>query len=549
MAIRRRVSHDVCSSSSAEEEFGQHHVQRGAHTWVTLALATILLSLGVTCITTAHLLCTSRHSATQLAPSFISNIYWSDELPAFVPPALANSPSSHKDTPASPLRSRPDVKYLSYSPHSGFHNQRIALENALTLAVLLNRTLLLPPARLGAALGYAPSKQMRERAPKEETKRGHERCMNVTDRDDPECAGFMKWTHLPWNFLVDIDSIIKSTGVKTREHWEFGVNALPMDLLFSEDDIWALDDTTVYNYRFLDTSPRNITKVELSNIKLSKSFSNASAVVLSDLTLRPERLVRLGSLFGSSRIWLHNPAHERLRRTIRHGMTFQNKHIQRAADDIGVQLGGHWFGVHVRLGDGLFAEQADFGARTVFWRLIDELAGDGELNVDAVARMAKDDLVLKKKTKQPQHRKNLDHPLVNFSSTPSSNASACPHLSCQAPLHPNPRLSILNTPLFIATDAPSPHTHPSLDRFRTAFPCTFFLDDFANVSLAHLDGLRNPYDNLPLRPFLEPMVDAVIVSRVEVFVGTAKSTFSQFVADVLARVWRGEEIVERGALP
>jgi len=38
----------------------------------------------------------------------------------------------------------PDGKFLSYLPHSGFHNQRIALENALVLARLLNRTLLVP---------------------------------------------------------------------------------------------------------------------------------------------------------------------------------------------------------------------------------------------------------------------------------------------------------------------------------------------------------------------------------------------------------------------
>ena len=33
-----------------------------------------------------------------------------------------------------------DEKYLGFLPHSGFHNQRIALENALLLGFLLNRT-------------------------------------------------------------------------------------------------------------------------------------------------------------------------------------------------------------------------------------------------------------------------------------------------------------------------------------------------------------------------------------------------------------------------
>ena len=33
-----------------------------------------------------------------------------------------------------------EEKYLGFLPHSGFHNQRIALENAMLLGFLLNRT-------------------------------------------------------------------------------------------------------------------------------------------------------------------------------------------------------------------------------------------------------------------------------------------------------------------------------------------------------------------------------------------------------------------------
>lgn len=35
---------------------------------------------------------------------------------------------------------RENEKYLGYLPHSGFHNQRAALQNALYLGKLLNRT-------------------------------------------------------------------------------------------------------------------------------------------------------------------------------------------------------------------------------------------------------------------------------------------------------------------------------------------------------------------------------------------------------------------------
>lgn len=47
-----------------------------------------------------------------------------------------------------------NIKYLTYLPHSGFHNQRIEMENALLLSYILNRTLLLPKANLGNSIPW-----------------------------------------------------------------------------------------------------------------------------------------------------------------------------------------------------------------------------------------------------------------------------------------------------------------------------------------------------------------------------------------------------------
>ena len=46
-------------------------------------------------------------------------------------------------------------RFLSYLPHSGFHNQRIELQNAIMLASMTNRTLLVPLVRLGRPLPWA----------------------------------------------------------------------------------------------------------------------------------------------------------------------------------------------------------------------------------------------------------------------------------------------------------------------------------------------------------------------------------------------------------
>lgn len=42
-----------------------------------------------------------------------------------------------------------ETRYIGFLPHSGVHNQRIALQNALLLGKLLDRTVLVPPIWIG----------------------------------------------------------------------------------------------------------------------------------------------------------------------------------------------------------------------------------------------------------------------------------------------------------------------------------------------------------------------------------------------------------------
>jgi len=56
------------------------------------------------------------------------------------------------------------------------------------------------------------------------------------------------------------------------------------------------------------------------------------------------------------------------------------------------------------------------------------------------------------------------------------------------------------------------------------------LDDFGPL-LKKLDSYKNKKDKLPLKPlkpFLIPMVDMLVVSQGSIFVGTPGSTFSAF---------------------
>ncbi|GAA5969176.1 hypothetical protein JCM11641_007499 [Rhodosporidiobolus odoratus] len=66
-----------------------------------------------------------------------------EEVPVEIPiitlpkPRLPNEEESH------------NTRYIGFLPHSGYHNQRIALQNALLLGKLLNRTVLVPPVWVG----------------------------------------------------------------------------------------------------------------------------------------------------------------------------------------------------------------------------------------------------------------------------------------------------------------------------------------------------------------------------------------------------------------
>ncbi|GAA6006596.1 hypothetical protein JCM10207_004988 [Rhodosporidiobolus poonsookiae] len=71
-----------------------------------------------------------------------------DEVEALAIPAEGEIRISALPAPRRPLDD-PDAKYLGFLPHSGYHNQRTALQNALLLGKLLNRTVLLPPVWIG----------------------------------------------------------------------------------------------------------------------------------------------------------------------------------------------------------------------------------------------------------------------------------------------------------------------------------------------------------------------------------------------------------------
>ncbi|KAI0661302.1 hypothetical protein C8Q70DRAFT_893854, partial [Cubamyces menziesii] len=421
--------------------------------------------------------------------------------------------------------------FLAYLPHSGFHNQRIALENALVLARILNRTLLLPPIRLGLPLSYAPFDEL-YRLSANASKATLEYCQDVTlYRIDtpPECE---EYSHIPWEWLVDLTNI--RSEQRFLEGWNFTDAWLADELGISADDIFYLKDTSRNEYSFQD-----FFSLEPPARKFFQSVN------IGALARRPERLIQIGTLFGSSRLHFKSTANYNLRKHIREQMAFKNPHLARAADGIRDDLGGSYLGVHLRIGDGVFEWNAPEIVRLAWWKLLHLALGLSDEEILALERQLFPE---DPEPEPPSIKADIPALRTPHPPLPPFPADARPYfsrISCRAPVHKSPHLKRLNMPVFISTDAESPVFNPLLFRFTRSFPCTFFLEDFPD-SVSSLGELNSPVDGVPLGPYLMPFLDAMVVGQAWQFVGTEHSTFSTFVADVLWRTYHGFEIVQRG---
>ncbi|KIJ58088.1 hypothetical protein HYDPIDRAFT_120023, partial [Hydnomerulius pinastri MD-312] len=463
----------------------------------------------------------------------------SQALPLLVTPAddiIQVTPFDKPDTLLEQLRHDPTATFLAYLPHSGFHNQRIAFENALVLARLLNRTLLVPPMRLGSkTIRYVQFDKLRHFLTLG-GKEGLEHCPDVPrDITTPdECLDYYDYTLVPWEWLVDISEVKAHQQLLRISN--FTSAWLYDSLNVSEADTLLLPDSGPYDFRFLDS----VNDISPSRHKYLQS------VYISDLAASQKRLLQIGTLFGSSRLRLKQEENKRIRRDIRRSMAFANIDLIRAANSICDALGGVYLGAHIRVGDGHFRRDGRDNARLIWWKLVQVVLG-----TDVQTALALEKEVLQRITEDDEE---MDPPQI-FPDLPSlrvphPDLSPLPHsisptAPCRGRLHRTPPLSHLNIPLFIATDSREPHEDPLFTPFLKTFPCTFFLSDFPG-KISHLDQVVKSNDRVMMKPFLMPLLDAMVVGKAREVVITDESTFSTFIQDVLWRTYHGYEIVQRG---
>jgi GDP-fucose protein O-fucosyltransferase len=515
-------------------------------------LVTFLALAAIACFSVAYYLFTTSRWATPSTLDFRNQV--SDPVPPQAATHDDFSVVSNVDSilNINSMQLKADVggeRYLSYLPHSGFHNQRIALENALVLSRLLNRTLLVPPIRLGRkAINYDNFTMLQEtidndfvffsQCDNQAQKLTHEPASSINQNcvaDDDIRAR----TYLPWDWLTDFAKVRSEQQIIDR--WNLSSGWIASHLKVPSSQILTLSDTTVYHYQFVEG-------VAKSESHRSRSPTYLESVNTAFLLAHPARLIQLGSLFGSSRLKLSLEHTRAIRKDIRRHMVFTQPVLvdisSRIHDKLGGEYGNGYLGAHVRLNDLLYRRTAENNTRLIWWKLV-----HGILNLtleetkSLEAKYAKYEAPSSPPILEPISMSESGL-LPPFSPANSSSLAVKPMKPCRGKLHTKQNLLPLNVPLFIATDAKDPIRHRHLSLFRHTFPCTFFLQDFHD-QVETITGMRNPMDGFDLTEFLVPFLDAMVVSKARRVVGTRHSTFSWFVHDILWRRYYGLDIEER----
>jgi hypothetical protein len=421
-------------------------------------------------------------------------------------------------------------RYLAYLPHSGFHNQRIALENALTLARILNRTLLVPPVRLGNNLiSYHNFDDLRHFLILS-GKRGLHHCSNVASHvsPPPECWDYFDYTHVSWDWLVDLSSIAAEQPLFHHETLIYPwLESPPL-----ARDTLTLKDQTAYDFRYVDYTPARDAPAHPRYL---------TAYPISTLATSRVPLIQLGSLFGSARLHLTDRVNMAIRTAIRERMRFTNLHLERASTAAVNALGGQdaFLAAHVRVSNGPFNALRERTVRSIWYRLVACALRSDNASAGIAEIHALESLLVPTNAGVPPP---VQEPLVD--SVPPRLMPRSLQVRCTGKPHGEPELVPLNVPLFVATDV---EDALFLAPLRAAFPCMILLRDLAEIpEVGMLDRLVSADDGVRLGSFLAPLLDAAIVARGWAVVGTEGSTFSTYVEDLLWRWEHGDRIVERG---
>lgn len=384
------------------------------------------------------------------------------------------------------------------------------MENGILLAYYLNRTLILPKALLGEAFGWNKFSKLHLHHLRRDTNNNYCRRFknNKKARRLASCPDPAKYTLASFDDLFDLSWAKQHVKIIEREEsgfdWlqrNFGIQTSQKELesgTYRDGDILfykgiprkettkesfnsLLLDETRYDWRIYD--------IPVKNPFLGRYVD--SLVASTQLKNETARLIHFTSLFGTGKFPIKDPQNQLFFKQLQKSITYKHPAVLKTSDLVVEALGGpgNFIGAHLRTADGHFVEALP---------------------------------------------ENVNHLIQSINTTASTG-----HYSlkkCVALAKKN-QVQLV----FLATDAVRPRKNEQLRDLWTYAPCTFTLNDILkpnnSTSWSYMDQYRTQHTGESMRKFLVPLVDALVASKGNKFIGTKGSTFSGYIRRLHDAYW------------
>ncbi|KAI8973732.1 hypothetical protein BDF20DRAFT_883851 [Mycotypha africana] len=445
--------------------------------------------------------------------------------------------------------------FLAYLPHSGLSNQRIELANALLLAALLNRTLIVPPAFLGSVVGWMPFEQLEDHLSWLTTPKDFDLLCRLPTPGTlssyvqrSKCAEYHQFAAIRWDQLHDFTTLINKYNIHIRFQDTVSLAQLQKDLGLSSHDTYVHYDEHLYDWRLYE-DVEEASSILANGSNFVDSFTDRKFYKIFTsyhFKNRTERLLHLGGVFGSTRMNMVEPAHIELQQQISETLHYRlDTPLGEAVANVVNHLGGKatYHAVHFRLRDMPFRKYATENMKQ-FERNMTIATGGMVPPLPPYDRKTGQLVAPSKPPPAPKYVVSVE-PHQDLTQPPWSNV--CRNLS---PLFDNFGKENENgaaafnrtgrdiegwrTVVYIATDHRDIRgNHSRVLEWFDYFPCTVTLNDIPPDLLAPLDSMHclfNP--SKTLRSYLIPLVDAMVAAHGKRVLTTPRSTFSKYIGEL-----------------
>ncbi|KAF8984943.1 hypothetical protein BGZ46_006430 [Entomortierella lignicola] len=379
--------------------------------------------------------------------------------------------------------------------------------------------------------------------------------------------------------LVLADQEDKSEDSENESSGEEEEESKKVPLLRTEGDVLFFDDTSLYDYRFTENPDA------VDSIKTRPKFGQEFTI--DWLAQRPERLIHLGSIFGTGRVSIDSLDSKAWHLMVKDNLILGTDILHTISQQIVDRISGGavrratnnqeanpnqsqssqdpiepgFVGIHIRMSDGHFSLTARNTIENIRQELMwqmgiteddiieddddddedddddDDDGDDNESSQNTAPRSKKQGRLSMEqcRSRASDHRQALQEQLRQQLQQKDQQGQEQAFSRAKTPKR---RSNGRHTPIYLATDAYRPRDNPIFDKLFATFECIFTLDDFSE-DLELLHQFRNPEDGALMTKFMIPMVDTMVVAKSAAFFGTPASTFSNYIQRQLRPAFTG----------